>query len=907
MKRHLLFIFLLITTLGFAQGKGTVTGTVTDKDMNNETLPFASVTIKGTNIGANTDENGKYSLQVPAGSHVLVISFMGYETVEAPFTIAAGETKTINRTLTSGSVSMQEVVVEKTISREKETALLMEQKNATVITQTIGAQEMSRKGVSDAEGAVTKVTGITKQQGERNVFVRGLGDRYNSTTMNGLPLPSDNPEFKNVSLDYFSSDIIRNISVNKTFSSNIYGDVAGANIDIITKELTGGENIELSVSAGGNSQTVSQDFLLKDDTNFLGTVNKDYTVTNLNNYNFENSLNPKGQSTQVNSAIALSGGKRFNFGNDALSIYLVGSHSAGYKYRDGNLRQTTSVGTIFQDQTFERYTYNVQQTVMGNFKYRTESQNTFAFNTIYLHSNTSTIGDFNGPNAPEQDGDLQFMRRQQTNDNNMFVNQLLSTLKVSDNLNLDLGASYNMTRTSEPDRMMNIYVIRDGVYSPSFNSAGDNERYFANLDDNELAGKAIAAYNLNSEKISKIEAGYNYRKTTREFANTSFVHRFTGFTPSDPNNADGTFNQASIDAGIFDLQTGRGTANNPRAFDPFTYDAERTIHAGLVTFTHEFTPKLLMVAGGRFEKINQEIEFDTNIAQSSINGKGIIDESYFLPNLNLKYSINDKHILRAGGSMSYTLPAFIEIAPFKYRAESYSVQGNAQLVPSETYNADIKWEFYPQDDELIAITGFYKNIKNPIARSELPSGGSVLTFLNTGGTAMVLGAEIEIKKNIYKIDADANGNQTVFSGGFNASYLYSEQKLEDPLPQFTKFNQKDQLQGASPLLVNADLTFRKDMQNFDITSSLVLNYFSDRIFSIGTKGYENIIETGIPTLDFITQTKLGEHFGISLKARNLLNPEFTLTRESNGNTNPETTLLSYRLGLDFSLGLSYKF
>lgn len=907
MKRQILFILLLITTLGFAQQKGTVTGTITDKDMNNETLPFASVSIKGKSIGENTDENGKYSLEVPAGSHVLVIAFMGYESVEVPFTIAAGETKTINRSLTSGSVTMEEVVIQATVNREKESALLMEQKNATVITQTIGAQEMSRKGVSDAEGAVTKVTGITKQQGERNVFVRGLGDRYNSTTMNGLPLPSDNPEFKNVSLDYFSSDIIRNISVNKTFSSNIYGDVAGANIDIITKELTGGENIELSVSAGGNTQTLTEDFLLRDDTNFLGTVDKDYAVTNLNQYNFENSLNPQSQSTQINSAISLSGGKRYNFGNDSFSVYLVGSHSGGYKYREGELRQTTSIGTIFQDQTFKRYTYNVQQTAMGNFKYRTEKGNTFALNTLYLHSNTSTVGDFIGPNAPEQDGDIQFMRRQQTNNNNMFVNQLLSTLKLTDKLELDLGASYNITRTSEPDRMMNVYIIRNGVYSPSYNSAGDNERYFANLDDDELAGKAIAAYNLSSEKISKLEVGYNYRKTTRDFENTSFVHRFTGFTPTDPNNADATFNQASLDAGLFDLQTGRGTANNPRAFDPFTYNADRTIHAGLATFTHEISPKLLVVVGARFDKINQEIEYDTNIAQSSVNGKGIIDESYILPNLNLKYSINDKHIVRAGGSMSYTLPAFIEIAPFKYRAESYSVQGNPFLVPSETYNADIKWEFYPKSDELIAITGFYKNIKNPIARVELPTGGSVLSYSNTGGTATVIGAELEIKKNIYKIDADENGNQTVLSGGFNASYLHSRQDLEDPLPQFTKFNQTEELQGASPLLINADLTFRKDMQNFDITSSLVLNYFSDRIFSIGTKGYQNIIETGIPTLDFITQTQLSEHFGISLKARNLLNPEFTLTRESNGNENPETTLLAYRLGVDFSVGLTYKF
>lgn len=904
MKLKFLFIALFVTALSFAQNMATIAGTVTDGDMNNETLPFASVVVKGTAISATTDENGHYALSVPPGTHVLVFDFMGYESATQEVTVVSGETKTVDKTLKSTSVLLQDVVIEKTVSREKETALLLEQKNATVITQTIGAQEMARKGVSDAEGAVTKMTGITKQQGERNVFVRGLGDRYNSTTMNGLPLPSDNPEFKNVSLDYFASDIIKNIAVNKTFSSNIHGDVGGANIDIITKEHTGSEYIDLSVSAGANSQTLSQDFLMKDGTNFFGSAGKDNGPGSLDSYNFKNSLNPESQSTQINSGISLSGGKRFNIGNDALSVYVVGSHNGGYKYRDGVIRMSNSVGTVYQDQDFERYSYNAQQTVMGNFKYRTESQNTFSFNSMYLHSYTSTVGDFFGINAPEEDGDLQFMRRQQVNNNNFYVNQLLSTLKVTDKLELDLGVSYNMTRSTEPDRAVNRYLFRDGEFSPSFSSAGENRRYFAELEENDLSGKAVGTYSLSTDKISKIDVGYNYRNTTRDFENIQYVHRFpAGFVATDINNPDGLYNQANLDAGIFQLQTGRGTGSN--AFDPFRYNVDRTLHSGFASFTHDITPKLLVVAGARFDMINQEIDFNTNIANSNISGKGIIDEKYILPNLNLKYSINEKHIVRLAGSMSYTLPAFIEIAPFKYDAESYEVQGNADLVPSETINADIKWEFYPKASELIAVTGYYKYIKNPIARSEIPSAGSVLTYLNVGGNAVVMGAELEVKKDIYTIEPGENGGETVFSGGLNVSYLYSDQKLENSLASFT--NTTDALQGASPLLANADITFRKSSQNYDFTSSLVVNYFSDRIFSVGTRGAENIVETGIPTMDFISSIKLGEHFGINLKARNLLNPEFTLKRESAGNANPETTLLAYRLGIDFSLGLSYKF
>ncbi len=906
MKRKFLLIALFIFTLGFAQNKGTITGTITDKDMNNETLPFATVAIKGTNISANADEMGNYTLSVNEGSYTVVFAFLGYHSVEVPATVKAGQATVINQALASTSVQLADVVIEKTVSREKETALLMEQKNAAVITQTIGAQEMSRKGVSNAEGAVVKVTGVSKQQGEKNVFVRGLGDRYNSTTMNGLPLPSEDPEYKNISLDFFSSDIIKNIGVNKTFSSDIYGDVGGANINIISKELSGSQNLEIGVSTGINTQTVGQDFLMMDGGNYFGTVpDKGSNISDLGEYSFKNSLNPSTQSLQTNTSVSAAGGKKFNIGEDTFSMFLVGSHSSNYRYREGKIRQTTSIGTIFRDQDFEKYTYNVSQTLMGNFKYKFENLNTISLNSLYIHSNTQSIGDYFGPNDPQQDGDLEYLRRQQMNNNNLWVNQLLSTVKVNDKIDLDMGASYSMVRTSEPDRRSNSYIFRDGTYRPSTNSAGDHERYFAELDEDDFSGKAVATYKLSEDKESKIDFGYNFRNTTRDFAATTFNHRFSTPQEIDINNADALFTQESINNGIFELQTGRGTQSNPRAFEPFTYNGKRTIHAGLATFSHAFNEELSMVLGARFEKVNQEVEYDTNIATSAVNGISKIDESYILPNLNLKYNLNEKNVLRAAGSMSYTLPQFKEVAPFKYSDINFSSQGNPDLIPSENYNADLKWEFYPESDELVAVTGFYKHIKNPIARSEIPSGGNTLTYLNVGGSARAMGIEVELKKNIYKIEGSEYGNETVFSGGVNVSYLNSKQELENELPQFT--NTEDELQGASPLLVNADLTFKKTTENYSFTGSAVMNYFSDRIYSIGTRGFENVIEKGIPTLDLITQTSLGEHFAISVKARNLLNPDFQLTRESNGNTNPETILSTYKLGIDFSVGMTYKF
>ena len=102
MKLKLIVTLLLINLVSFAQNKGTVSGTLTDKDLNNEPLPFANVIIKGTNIGVTTNETGKYSLSIEAGTYTIQFSFLGYETIEEKIVVKAGETLTINKALGSG-------------------------------------------------------------------------------------------------------------------------------------------------------------------------------------------------------------------------------------------------------------------------------------------------------------------------------------------------------------------------------------------------------------------------------------------------------------------------------------------------------------------------------------------------------------------------------------------------------------------------------------------------------------------------------------------------------------------------------------------------------------------------------------------------------------------------------------
>ena len=173
MKLQFLIITLFICTFGFSQNKGTISGSLTDKDASHQALAFANVLIKGTKIATNTDIDGKYAMTVNPGNYILQFSFLGYESVEVPVTVAANQTLTVNRALGSGSFNLEDVVIKKaSTNREKETALLLDQKQAVVIKQSIGAQEMARKGVSDVEEGLTKITGITKVDGQRFVYQR---------------------------------------------------------------------------------------------------------------------------------------------------------------------------------------------------------------------------------------------------------------------------------------------------------------------------------------------------------------------------------------------------------------------------------------------------------------------------------------------------------------------------------------------------------------------------------------------------------------------------------------------------------------------------------------------------------------------------------------------------------------
>lgn len=912
MKIKAFILTLLISSFAFAQTKGTISGTLTDKESNNAPLPFANAMIKGTNIGTTSDENGKYSFNVAAGTYTIVFSFLGYENAEASVTVVANETVTVDKALGSGNYTLDDVVVKaQAVSREKESALLLDQKNAVTISQSIGAQELSRKGVSDAAAAVTKVTGISRQEGSSGIFVRGLGDRYNSTTLNGLPLPSNEPTNKNVALDIFSTDVIQSVGVSKTYYTDLYGDVGGANINIVSKEHTGKGKLNVEIGSGLNNNAFNSNFRVADGIKKNGFYNIS-KPTSIKTYQFKNRWTPGSESNPVDINFGISGGKSFNIGEQSkLGLFATASFENGYGLKRGSQKNVGNVNeNVIEDfYNVNKFGYETKSTAMVNLAYKINPNHAVKINSVFVNASKSDVNEYDFLN---ENGSPSFTRQTITEQNKLFVNQLLGNNKISERLGLDWGGSFGLINSDMPDRITNTLVEGTNGFVFNTNTQSTNNRYFQKLEETEISGKAVLAYKMFKTSAAdykgKLTFGYNGKVKSRDFEATQFNFRVNGSVPTTPETIDDFLNytnqsNSTTQPNTFKILTQR----NAGSLRPFTYNADLSVHSGLLNFEHSPSEKFTYTVGVRLEKVLQEMEWATNISLPNVDfDDAKIDELYILPVITAKYAVTEKQNLRVAASKTYTLPQFIEKAPFRFEVVGESTVGNAFIKPSENYNFDIKWEMFPSSDELFTVTAFGKYIIDPISKTRLNSALNDNTFVNAGDNAVVFGAEFEIRKNIWKIN-----DKQALTAGLNFTYMYAEQKLDSQKVQdetnktiSVSFNDTtDGLQGASPLLVNADISYRFEGTSFKPTFTLVGNYFHDRIYSLGnvqTGG--NVMEKGIPTLNFISSAAIGERLNLSFHLKNLLDSKIERYQE---NQQGNVTTYSYKTGLDFSLGIKY--
>ncbi|MDR6763032.1 outer membrane receptor protein involved in Fe transport [Flavobacterium sp. 2755] len=930
-----LFIALFICTISIAQNKGTISGVLTDKEANNASLPFANVLIKGTNISANTDIDGKYSLNVNPGNYTIVFSFVGYETKEAPVTVKAGETVVINQVLSSGSFTLKDVVVKSTANKEKETALLLDQKNAVVIKQSIGAQEMSRKGVSDVEEGLTKITGISKV-GSRGLFVRGLEDRYNNLLINDLAAPSNSPFSKIVPLDLFPTNIVGVIDVYKTFNPNVYGDFAGGTFNIQTSKATKSVT-KINVGVGYVTGNSLKDFLLSSDADtaagFFGFNGKDREIPSflgptaskasftkeqaLNSVSGDKGFNVSKSKSPLNSSFNLLHSEKFDLSNERSFAYLLSiNYDNSYAVREGVDR------TLDLQTTGSKYTNNF---VITDYRFKTTTSallglnynaNRFklAFNTLYIKTTLNEIKDQFGQAGGTAIQNT-FIRTNQLDKSDYLNFQLLGEYNLTEDKNqtLKAGVSYADTKFEQPDRKFFTGQKTDDEINTTY-GANNFLRQYLTIDGNSFVS-AMAEYNLKfgkDGKQNKLTVGYNGNASQMESSYRFVSSRGNAFTS----------NINSInDHIVSDLQADNGTSFEENSNSTWKVKLAETSNAGYTNLLLKFGDKYEVNAGVRVESTTKETKYrglGNFDAPFSIRK---YDNMYILPSLNIKYLMNEKSNLRFAASKTYTKPVIMESFPITYQnADGTSVQGNPILKNSDNYNVDLKYELFPTAKEMFTIGAFAKYLDNPIERTFVSNAttGTVTTFLNSDN-ATLYGAEAEFLFGLNRISEDLSAfsfglNATLMATKVNVSPTY-ESVDEDGIPTTntsieTHKGSRD-LQGASNWLVNSDLKYEFNLgKDWTNTMSLVYGVFGKRIYAVGTNGQDHTYELPVSQLDLVWSSKISEHFDVKFTADNLLNPERKLEFGNEGTikvAEPSLLANSYKKGVGFSVKLGYTF
>ncbi|WP_298156573.1 TonB-dependent receptor [Flavobacterium sp.] len=929
MRIRSLIITLFFCLTAFAQNKGTVSGTITDKELNNEPLPFASVTIKGTTMGTSTDMEGKYTLTLPEGNYTLVVSFVGYETAETAITIKADQNIVLDQALGAGSVKLDDVVLTQSINREKESVLLLEQKNATVIKQSIGAQELSRKGVSDVEEGLTKITGITKV-GSRGLFVRGLEDRYNNLLVNGLAVPSNNPFRKIIPLDLFPTDIVGAIDVYKTFNTDIYGDFAGGTFNIATSK--GGKSItKLSIGVGYTTDNNLSDFSISADAGgfkgFMGLTGKDRmrpgifgtvpankTLTGQQSLAaFKTGFDVDTKKSPLNTSIGVLHGEKFDLKNDAKFSYLLSlNFDNSYKVRDG-LDRTVN-GTIdgdagfFNDFNKKSYQYETNTSALIGASYKVGALDLGA-NIFYLRNTRNSIEDQLGVSEDKVENPNFLIRTNQLDQSDYLTAQLTGKYFLTQDKNQSIkgGLSFSKTSYQQPDRKF-FSGSKEGENIIVSYGGNNFLRQYLDINGN-FYFSGMAEYNLKfgKDKNQSFTFGYNGNISNAE-TSYRFVSTSSGAAITVPVNRIDARLESDLAAEVFNF---RESSNGQ-----YQTKLSESVNAAYANILYHFGEKWELNGGIRAEMATRETKYRENSSFGDPFRKEPFDKFYVLPALNVKYSLSDRANLRLASGLTYTKPVQIETLGITYiNADGTSVSGNPFLVNSDNLNVDFKYEFFPTNKEMLAIGVFGKSISNAIERSfQASAGGFITTFFNTGD-ATLYGAELEFLLDLGRI----NKNLSDLSLGFNTSLMQTEVQTNPnvinsngTLVQSRESHPTRELQGASKWLINSDLKYQFNLaKEWSNTVSVVYSVFGKRIFSVGTIPFDHIYELPVSKLDLVWTSKLSQHFDFKFSADNILNPDvkFEIGDDTSRSNFTETSRLlqDYKRGVGFSLGLSYTF
>ena len=867
-----------------------IKGVVKDSETK-EPLIGASVQIDDTTVGTITDLDGSFVLNGVKGETTIVVSYVSYITKKLKVN-ASKDTAPIEILLEPDNRQLGEVTVTARKNNETATALLKERQKSSIPIENIGARDLSIKGISDVQEGVKKLTGISVASAGQ-IIVRGLGDRYSITTLNGMSVASPNPDHKLIPLDLFPTSTVKNITVSKVYDVASFADYSGAHIDIATKDQSSDNFFEASVSVKGYTNTIGGDFYEMDrastlfrnpsiDNNAYNLPLSDFRQYSRNNRIFNTGFNVERRTAIPAFSGNVSFGRNFRIGSNDLNILASMSVSNGLSSMDKAIYKTLeATGTVVNDFNYDAYINEVKLSGLASVGYSFRESDHIGYNFFYARNASN---EYMTRSGHDRDDHQLLGIHDVTHIYTLQNHQLSGFHEFGDAWSLTWKGSYGKTTSEEPDRRQVMYERTSNGLELFKLNRQETMRYFGDLNESEYLADVSSEYKFGES--NKVVFGAAYKDKKRSYSATRFYYNLSGINPviDDFYRPDDFINAGALAAGDISINRVQQLKDN--------YEAANRIAAGFISAELYPVNDLMINIGVRYEYSDQYVDYydDASIARRST-----LKNHDFFPALNARYQFRDNNSIRLSFSRTITRPSFIEMTPFLYQ-ESYGgaqIRGNEHLKNGYNWNVDLRYEYITQSGDMFSATVYYKQLEDPIERTQFLQGGATTHSFNNADNGVAAGVEVEIRKNIVK--------DLIL--GANVSYMYTNVVLPEG-GAYT--NTTRALQGASPYLANADLTYAPKFKNGDDMSlALLYNLQGPRIQSVGVSGLGDVTQQALHTLNFVARYRFNEHCSISAKVNDILNRDVIFEQDV-PLTGGKEVVERFKTGTNFEIGFTYK-
>lgn len=945
MKTFLISIFSISFLLNLsAQEKGFLRGNVADGEAGGG-LYAAKIRVKNEPyIGVISDFEGNYSLPLAAGTYTIeVVAPLFATQIFKDVEIKAGQITVLDIVMKEQVTEVGPVVIEHVVRRDNEVSMLMERKNATTVSDGLSAQSFRKTGDSDLSGAIKRVTGVTIQDG-KYVFVRGLGDRYTQTTLNGLAVPGLDPDVNALQLDIFPTSVLENVAVYKTVSPELYGDFTGGLVNIVTKKFPTQKTTQIGLGMGFvPGMQFNKDFILYNGGkfDFLGfddgsralnfnprvripdEVMSDPRLEQITR-SFNSQLAAKRKTALPNGSFSINHGNQINKENGRTYGYNVvfnyTNENVFYQGYETNEFLTNTSPNVTTLVNFSKRYGDVGKNMVlwsllasGSIKKGSNSLQVTLLQTMNSESSASirTNEDFNQNVSLLHEHVLTYTQR-------MLTTAMVSGTHRVKRTDIAWANAFSRSKVDDPDlRETRIQEKQDGTFDLNTGAGAGIDRFWRELEEFTNSSKVDFTTPLRDKFDLKYGASAIIKM--RDFATYSFKHRRNNLSDieTDPDWFLASENVWSADPSSGSYRNGTFTIGN---FQPAnSFSARQSIFGAYVGANQTIFKSLKLTYGVRVEKTDMFYTGQDNSGFIKYNNQKTLDELNVLPSFNANYLLTPKQNIRIGASRSVARPSFREksIAQIYDPITKRTFNGNINLQQTNINNYDVRYEFFMTARELFAVSAFYKQFYGHIEMvSEVVAPNNISA--RNSGKADLLGAEFELRKgfgnkdqkilnrlflnvNFSLIHSRVDMNTVVVGSSGQTEYQMRLLNLREG----QTLGQYRPMAGQSPYAINVGLSYEIPETETNIAVSYNVQGTQLNVISSGRQ--PDVYTDPFHSLNLNAYRSFGKDnkSRVTLGVNNLLNDRIALVYRSYGSV--DEIYLTYRPGVQFNIKYNYTF